>query len=294
MTASWRRWRAGLIFLLPSLALYLCFVVNPFIQSIWFSLTDWDGASKVKEFIGLANYRELFADGLFWQALRHNLVWVLIGTAVPLMIGMLLAQLMWSKPRGFTIYRTVFFLPHILLSTVIGIIWAWIYNPIFGILNKGLDAVGLKDVSRGWLGDPDWALLAVLVAAMWATIGFVFVILLAGLQNVSRDLLEAATIDGANGWQRFRDVTIPEMANVLNVVTALLLIGGFSVFDLIYVMTGGGPNNASQTLATYTFEQAFAQNRVGYGAALSLVMTVLALVTSFIFIRLRERGEEVR
>lgn len=294
MTASWRRWRAGLIFLLPSLALYLCFVVNPFIQSIWFSLTDWDGASKVKEFIGLANYRELFADGLFWQALRHNLVWVLIGTAVPLMIGMLLAQLMWSKPRGFTMYRTVFFLPHILLSTVIGIIWAWIYNPIFGILNKGLDAVGLEDVSRGWLGDPDWALLAVLVAAMWATIGFVFVILLAGLQNVSRDLLEAATIDGANGWQRFRDVTIPEMANVLNVVTALLLIGGFSVFDLIYVMTGGGPNNASQTLATYTFEQAFAQNRVGYGAALSLVMTVLALVTSFIFIRLRERGEEVR
>lgn len=294
MTASWRRWRAGLIFLLPSLALYLCFVVNPFIQSIWFSLTDWDGASKVKEFIGLANYRELFADGLFWQALRHNLVWVLIGTAVPLMIGMLLAQLMWSKPRGFTLYRTVFFLPHILLSTVIGIIWAWIYNPIFGILNKGLDAVGLKDISRGWLGDPDWALLAVLVAAMWATIGFVFVILLAGLQNVSRDLLEAATIDGANGWQRFRDVTIPEMANVLNVVTALLLIGGFSVFDLIYVMTGGGPNNASQTLATYTFEQAFAQNRVGYGAALSLVMTVLALVTSFIFIRLRERGEEVR
>jgi len=292
MTASWRRWRAGILFLLPSLALYLVFVVNPFIQSIWFSMTDWNGAAKNKPFVGLANYRELLADSLFWQALRHNLVWVLIGTAVPLALGMVLAHLMWSKPRGFTVYRTVFFLPHILLSTVVGIIWAWIYNPIFGILNKGLDAAGLEDVSRGWLGDPDTALLAVLVAAMWATIGFVFVILLAGLQNVSRDLLEAATIDGASGWQRFRDVTLPEMANVINVVTALLLIGGFSVFDLIYVMTGGGPNNASQTLATYTFEQAFAQNRVGYGAALSLVMTFLALVTSFVFIRLRERGEE--
>ena len=294
MTASWRRWRAGLLFLLPSLALYLVFVVNPFFQSLYFSLTDWNGASKVKEFVGLANYRELFADELFWQAFRHNIVWVILGTAIPLALGMLLAHLMWSKPRGFTLFRTVFFLPHILLSTVIGIIWAWMYNPIFGIFNKGLDAVGLKEVSRGWLGDPDWALIAVLIAAVWATIGFVFVILLAGLQNVSRDLLEAATIDGANGWQRFRDVTIPEMANVLNVVTALLLIGGFSVFDLVYVMTGGGPNNASQTLATYTYEQAFAQNRVGYGSALSLVMTILALVTSFIFIRLRERGQEER
>lgn len=294
MTASWRRWRAGLLFLLPSLALYLVFVVNPFFQSLYFSLTDWNGASKVKEFVGLANYRELFADELFWQAFRHNIVWVILGTAIPLALGMLLAHLMWSKPRGFTIFRTVYFLPHILLSTVIGIIWAWMYNPIFGIFNKGLDAVGLKEVSRGWLGDPDWALIAVLIAAVWATIGFVFVILLAGLQNVSRDLLEAATIDGANGWQRFRDVTIPEMANVLNVVTALLLIGGFSVFDLVYVMTGGGPNNASQTLATYTYEQAFAQNRVGYGSALSLVMTILALVTSFIFIRLRERGQEER
>jgi ABC-type sugar transport system permease subunit len=294
MTASWRRWRAGLLFLLPSLALYLVFVVNPFIQSLYFSLTDWNGASKVKEFVGLANYRELFADDLFWQAFRHNMIWVVLGTAIPLALGMLLAHLMWSKPRGFTLFRTVFFLPHILLSTVIGIIWAWMYNPIFGIFNKGLDAVGLKEVSRGWLGDPDWALIAVLIAAMWATIGFVFVILLAGLQNVSRDLLEAATIDGANGWQRFWDVTIPEMSNVLNVVTALLLIGGFSVFDLVYVMTGGGPNNSSQTLATYTYEQAFAQNRVGYGSALSLVMTVLALVTSFIFIRLRERGQEER
>ncbi|MGI9254164.1 MAG: carbohydrate ABC transporter permease [Thermomicrobiales bacterium] len=294
MTASWRRWRAGVLFLLPSLALYLTFVVNPFIQSISFSLTDWNGASKMKEFVGLANYGELVRDPLFWGALRHNIVWVIIGTLVPLIIGMGLAHMLWTRPRGFTLFRTVYFLPHVLLSTVIGIIWAWIYNPIFGILNKGLDAVGLQSVSRGWLGDPDTALLAVLAAAIWGTVGFVFVILLAGLQNVSRDLLEAATLDGASGWQKFRDVTIPEMANVLNVVTALLLIGGFAVFDLVYVMTGGGPNNASQTLSTYTYEQAFAQNRVGYGAALSLVMTGISLVAALVFMRLRERGEEPR
>lgn len=290
--ASWRRWRAGLLFLAPSLALYLLFVVYPFVQSIWFSLTDWNGATAAKEFVGLANYVEMAGDPLFWGALRHNLVWVTIGTIVPLALGLLLAHLLWRQPRGFTLFRTVYFLPHVLLSTVIAIIWAWIYNPIFGILNKSLDAVGLESVSRGWLGDPDTALLAVLAAAIWSTVGFVFVILLAGLQNVSRDLLEAATIDGANGWQKFRDVTVPQMANVLNVVTALLLIGGFSVFDLVYVMTGGGPNNSSQTLATYTYEQAFTQNRVGYGTALSLVMTAISLVTAVIFIKLREGREE--
>ena len=132
-------------------------------------------------------------------------------------------------------------MPQVLSTVVIGIVWNWIYNPIFGILNKGLDAIGLQDVSRGWLGDPDVALYAVLAAAIWATIGFVFVIFLAGLQNVSKDLLEAATIDGANGWQRFWHVTVPQMSNVINVVTALLLIGGFNVFDIVFVMTRRRP-----------------------------------------------------
>jgi ABC-type sugar transport system permease subunit len=182
-------------------------------------------------------------------------------------------------------------LPYVLSPVVIGLVWGWIYNPIFGILNKGLDAVGLNAISRGWLGDPDFALFAVLGAAIWAEVGFVFVIFLAGLQTVSRDLLEAAMIDGANAWERFWNVTIPQMANVITVVTALLLIGGFSVFDLIFVMTGGGPANASQVIATYTYEQAFTQNRVGYGAALSLVMTAIALVASIVFIRIREREE---
>jgi ABC-type sugar transport system permease subunit len=130
----------------------------------------------------------------------------------------------------------------------------------------------------------------VLVAAIWAETGFVFVVFLAGLQNVSRDLLEAATVDGANSWQRFWDVTLPQLANVITVVGALLLIGGFNVFDIIFVMTGGGPNYATEVIATYTYTEAFTQNRVGYAATLSLVMTAISLVASFIFIRFRERG----
>ena len=278
--------------MLPALALYLVFMVWPFLQSFWFALTDWNGATATKTFVGLANFAELARDELFRLALRNNLVWVVVGTVAPLVVGMILAMLLWNRPKGFTLFRTIFFLPHILLTVVIGIIWSWIYNPIFGILNIWLDGIGLEDFSRGWLGDPNTALYAVLIAAIWAEVGFVFVILLAGLQNVSRDLLEAATLDGANAWRRFTDVTLPQLANVLNVVTALLLIGGFNVFDIIFVMTQGGPANATQTMATMTYDQAFTLNRVGYGSAISLVMTAISLVASVVFLRLRERGEE--
>ena len=164
---------------------------------------------------------------------------MILGTAGPIVIGMLLALLLWRRPKGFTLFRTFYFMPQVVSAVVIGIVWNWIYNPIFGILNKGLDAVGLEYVSRGWLGDPDVALYAILVAGIWAEIGFVFVIFLAGLQNVSKDLLEAATIDGANVWQRFRHVTMPQMANVINIVVAIELIGGFNVFDMIFMMGGG-------------------------------------------------------
>jgi ABC-type sugar transport system permease subunit len=287
----WNRYRAAIFFVLPALLLYAAFMIYPFLQSIYFSFTDWNGVRPTKNWIGLDNYRELIGDPLLWLSLRHNVIWVVIGTIAPLVIGLLLAMLLWSRPPGFTLFRTIIFMPQVLSAVVIGIIWNWIYNPMFGNLNKLLDAIGLEEVSRGWLGDPDFALYAVLVAAIWATIGFVFVIFLAGLQNVSKDLLEAATVDGANAWQRFWDVTVPQLSNVINVVTAILLIGGFNVFDVIFVMTGGGPANATEVIATYTYKEAFTQNRIGYASTLSLVMTVISLVVSVSFIRLRERQE---
>jgi ABC-type sugar transport system permease subunit len=276
---------------LPALLLYLIFVGYPFIQTIYFSLTDWNGVRPTKNFIGLANFQEMVRDPLLWTSLRNNVIWVIIGTIAPIAIGLLLAMLLWRQPRGFNLFRTVFFMPQVLSAVVVGIIWSWIYNPIFGNLNKLLTAIGLGDLTRGWLGDPSAALYAVLGAAIWAEVGFVFVVFLAGLQNVSKDLLEAATIDGANVWQRFRDVTVPQLSNVINVVTALLLIGGFNVFDIIFVMTQGGPANATEVIATLTYKEAFTQNRVGYASALSLVMTVVALVASVVFIRLREQRE---
>jgi ABC-type sugar transport system permease subunit len=288
---SWRRYRAGILFVLPALILYLIFMVYPFFQSIYFSFTSWNGVTAVKEWVGLANYYELIKDDLFWLSLQHTVIWVIVGTIAPIAIGMLLAILLWRRPKGFTLFRTFYFMPQVLSAVVIGIVWNWIYNPIFGILNESLDAFGLEDLSRGWLGDPDVALYAVLIAAIWATIGLCFVIFLAGLQNVSKDLLEAATVDGANAWRRFWNVTVPQLASVINVVVALLLIGGFSVFDIIFVMTGGGPANATEVLATYTYKEAFTQNNVGYASTLSVVITVISLIASVTFIRLRERQE---
>lgn len=288
----WSRNRAGYLFILPAFLLYAVFMIYPFVQSIYYTFIEWNGADPVKRWVGLDNYRELIDDSRFWNALEHNIIWVIIGTISPMVIGMLLAMLLWTRPRGFTLFRTVYFMPQVLSSVVIALVWSWVYNPIFGILNKFLDRIGLEGVSRGWLGDTTYALYAVLGAAIWAEVGFVFVVFLAGLQNVSRDLLEAATLDGANVWQRFKDVTVPQLANVINVVTALLLIGGFSVFDIIMVMTeGGNPANSTEVIATYAYSEAFTQNRVGYAATLSLVMTVITLFAAVVFIRIRERGE---
>jgi len=289
--ASWRKYRAGCLFLLPAIVLYAVFMIYPFFQSIYLSLTNWDGAQPVKTFVGLANYEQLVHDPLVWSSLWHNLIWVIFGTAIPIAIGLLLAVLLHRGPRGFTLFRTVYFLPQILSPVIIGIIWGWIYNPVFGILNSALTSIGLGSLTNGWLGDPGLALYAVLAAAIWAEVGFVFVIFLAGLQNISGELLDAALIDGANAWQQFWNVTLPGLRNVLTTVTVLLLIGGFSVFDLIFVMTGGGPNNSTDVIATYTYEQAFTQNQVGYAATLSLVLTAISLIVSVIFIRVRERGE---
>lgn len=289
----WARYRAGYIFLMPAFLLYALFMVYPFFQSIYLSFTDWNGATTVKHFVGLKNFRKLLDDNLLWTSLQHNLIWVAIGTIGPLVVGFLLAVLLSTSARGFALFRTAYFMPQVLSPVIIGIAWGWIYNPLFGILNKGLDGIGLEAVSRGWLGDPKFALYAVLVAAMWAETGFVFVIFLAGLQNVSKDLLEAATLDGANAWRRFWDVTLPQMANIVTVVASFLLIGGFSVFDIIFVMTGGGPANSTDVIATYAYTEAFTQNNVGYASTLTLVMTVITLIVSVLFIRVRERGGEV-
>lgn len=281
----------GYAFVLPAFLLYLFFVIQPFLTSVYYSLTDWDGAQPVKRFVGLQNYQELLFDDLLWQALYHNLIWVIVGTISPIVIALLLGVLLWGRVRGRLIFRTVYFVPVVLSEVVVAIVWNWIYHPLFGVVNTVLRAIGLGDWARGWLGDPTWALPALLVTAIWSYYGFCFVIIMAGLQNVNMDLVEAATIDGANYWQRFRYVIIPELRHVLTMITTYTLIGGFNVFGIVFVMTQGGPGTATQVIATYTYRKAFQEASMGYGAALSMVMTLLSLAAAYLFLRLRERSE---
>ncbi len=282
---------AGWVFVLPAILIYAFFFIQPFFYSIYYSLTDWNGADPVKQFVGLGNYIKLAGDSLLWQALGHNLIWVIIGTISPIAIGLLLGVLIWTGALGRVLFRTIYFLPVILSEVVVAIIWNWIYHPLFGAVNQILRGIGLDHLARGWLGDPQTALLALLMTAIWSYYGFCFVIIMAGLQNVDISLVEAATIDGANGWQRFIHVIVPQLSHVLTMITAFTLIGGFNVFGVVFVMTQGGPGTATQVIATYTYRKAFQESQVGYGAALSMVMTFLSLVTSYIFIRLRERQE---
>jgi len=291
-----KRWlnqnKHGILFILPALLLYSVFFIYPFLQSIQISLTSWNGVDPTREFIGLANYARVLKDSLMWKALGHNLIWVILGTVSPIVIGLLLAVLLSGKnTRGRTFFRTLYFMPVMLSPVVVGIIWGWVYNPIYGMLNKILEGVGLGEFSRGWLGDPNLALYMVLITAVWSYFGFCLVILMAGMQNVDTELYDAANIDGANSFQQFIHVTIPQLSSVLTMIIAYTMIGGLSVFDIVYVMTGGGPANSTELIATYTYKQSFQLNSVGYGATLSMVMTVLSLAASYLFMKLREKAE---
>jgi ABC-type sugar transport system permease subunit len=177
----------------------------------------------------------------------------------------------------------------VLPSVAIGIIFGLIYNPIFGILNGFLRAVGLDALAGGWLGDPKTALPSLIMVEVWASFGFNATVLLAALQNIDQDVLDAAKIDGANVWQRFVNVLVPQLGHVITLLVSLALIGGFKVFDLVYIMTGGGPGYHTEVVATHIFQQSFARNQVGYGTSLSLILTAIILVASIIFIQFRER-----
>jgi len=281
--------RLGILMAAPVMLLVLVFFVLPMISAIYFSLVDFDGLNPTPPFVGLANFAEMFADPETWHALGNNAIWIVIGTISPIVIGLVVAVLVWSVKEGSIAYRLAFFLPYVLPGVAIGIVWGWIYDPVFGWLNRLLTAVGLGRFSRGWLGEESTALYGVLATAIWATCGFVIVIFLSALRNVDVDLIDAARIDGANAYQRMVNVIVPQIMPVFMMVLTITLVGGFSVFDIVFIMTGGGPADASNVLGTYAYKQAFNLNRISYGTALALFITVLSVPAAMILNRIQRR-----
>ncbi len=281
--------RLGIFLVAPLVLLVILFFILPLATSIYFSLVDFHGFEADPPFIGLDNFTELAEDPNVWPALLNNIIWIVVGTVAPLLIGLLVALLLWNVKRGSTFYRLAFFLPYVLPAAAIGVVWSWIYDPIRGWLNRLLDLIGLGELATGWLGNPDTALWAVLGTAVWTATGFVVVIFLAALRNVDPELIDASRIDGAGALQRLWSVILPQIMPVFLMVTTITLIGGFAVFDIIFVMTGGGPSDATEVLGTYAYRNAFNLSRMSYGTALALVITVLAIPFAIGLNRLQRR-----
>jgi raffinose/stachyose/melibiose transport system permease protein len=280
----------GLAFVLPGFLVYVVFMLVPFLTSIYYSFTDWNGAAQEIHLVGLDNYARLVADRELFEALSHNVMFLVGGTLPPILLGLLLALAIWGGVRLSPLWRTLYFIPFVLASIVVAISWTWIYNPLFGPLNQALEASGLGDLTRSWLGDADTALPAVLVVSAWVSFGFIMILVLAALQGVDEDLVDAALVDGAGWWQRLWHVILPQIAPAMTLIGTIMLAYAIGTFDLVFVMTKGGPGTSSELIATYAYRVAFRSNEVGYGATVTLLITVLSLGASVVFVRRRERG----
>lgn len=264
-------------FMIPAAIIYLSVIVVPVFYSLFISLFKWNGVSD-KEFVGLGNYINLFTnDPTFMIALRNNLIWIVLTICVTMTVSLGFAVLLNKKFRGRTVFRAFFYFPCVIAPIAVAIIWRWIYNPNIGFINEFCEALGIG-FKQTWISDPKVSLYAVFIAALWQGIGQPMILFLAGLQSVSPDVLEAATIDGAGPVRKFFSVTVPLMKETFVMVIATLIVAAMKVYDIVQGLTGGGPNNATQMLATYMYSQTFQYNNVGMGTAVACVMVVMMMV----------------
>jgi len=263
-------------FLLIPLAVEVGWVFWPAINSFYFSLTRWNGAGA-PEFVGLTNFRDLTSDEILRTALKNNVIWAIGFGAFSVALGLALAVTLNRSRRGVGVYRSAIYLPMVFSLAVTGMFWRVLYEPN-GAINSALGALGLGAMERQWLADPDTALYAVLIAAVWRQVGYVMVLYLAGLKGCDPLLDDAAAVDGANAWQRFWHITMPQLRGVNTVVFAVTVIDALRTFDIVWAMTRGGPYNSSQLLSTYMFQQAFTNVNLGYASAIAVVIFTLAIV----------------
>jgi multiple sugar transport system permease protein len=284
------KWYAGYLFILPHLAFFVFMVGIPFVYNIYLSLSDYTfGGSET--FVGLQNFQRL-ADAndyhfpVFWGGLWNTVIFVLLSTPMLVIGGLFLAIVVNGKYRGRNAFRAIFFLPWTLGIAVVGLLWWWIFNGSFGLLTNFLASWGI--VSPTWLTTNPWAWISILLATLWWTVGFNTIVLLAGLQSISVDLYEAATVDGANRWQQFRFITVPSLRPILLLVITLQLIASFNLVGQPQIMTGGGPGNETRSVLQYVYETGFTaggQYQLGQAAAMALIVAAIMLVISIINFR---------
>jgi len=281
----------ALLFVLPALIIYGIFVFYPILKVFILSFYDWDGIALGKNFIGLKNYSELFLqDKIFRLALINTLKWVIITLSIPMVLGLILASVLAGKVRGRMTLVGIFFLPFTIAPIAAGIIWAvTIYHPSVGILNHLLRNIGMEQYAIGWLGNPDWALYALVQIGNWTYLGFCLLIFFDAMQSLDPQLYEAATIDGANKIQLFWHLTIPLLRNSITFVIIYSLIRALRAFAIVFVLTGGGPYDRTQLIATYLYRVMFTEQRVSYGASIAVILLFLSFSSTLIIFSIREK-----
>lgn len=281
--------RVALPMLLPALAVYAVFTLAPIALTLWLSFTDSRGLNTAANFVGLANYQRAAIDPIVWQSLGHTFLWLFYHLVLAGGLGLGLALAISRLRRTHIFFRTAFFLPHLVSLAVVGVIWANIYDPFYGLLNTALDQAGLGAWTQGWLSDPLLVLFSVNIASSWQGFGLYMLLFIAGLQNIDHSLYEAAEIDGANAWQQLRDVTLPGLSEVMTFVVSLALINGLKGFATVFVMTNGGPFYQSELITTYIYRLAFSAQDHGLAAVLCILLSLLAITITIAFNRWRAR-----
>lgn len=267
------------IFLLPSLIPLLAFVIGPMISAAWTSLHEWNLIGTMK-WVGLANYRFLLSDPATRNAFAHTVYYIVGYLPIVYVGGLALALALNTRMKGRALLRGVYFLPVVTSWVVVALVWRWLLNPSVGIVNQALALVGIH--GPGWWADPAWSMPSIIIASAWKDLGFVMVILLAGLQNINQDLYEAAEIDGAGWWRRLFSITLPMLSPSTFFVVVLSLINGFQVFDQVFVMTDGGPNNSSQVVVQQVYDLTFRYGQAGMASALSWLLFLVILVVTLV------------
>jgi raffinose/stachyose/melibiose transport system permease protein len=283
---------AAYLLVLPTVLLVATFVWYPLLRAMQASLYQWDGIGPMDRFVGFGNYRRLFLeDPIFRNALRNTLLWAVMYTAIPTLIGLAVALLVDSNVKGEALFKGAIFIPWAISPVVVGFIWTQMYNPSSGLIDSVLRAIGLPGLARPWLADASLALPAINLAACWVRTGFAMIVFLAALRGVPSELLEAARIDGAGLWQGLWHIVLPLLRPAFTIVIGTSLMLSMGAFDEVWVMTKGGPGFSSYLLSVYLYISTFQTHEGGLGAAIGIVLFLLAGIGGFIYVRQMIRGE---
>jgi len=281
----------AVLFLLPFVVVSLVFVVYPALDAIRLAFYSKLPFRQTFTFVGLDNFRYIFDDPVFWASARQAVLWTVASIVLQTVLGVALALLLNQGLRGINVFRGLLLFPYMVPTVVIALVWRWMFNPEFGVVNAGLRATGLVSGNIYWFSDPAWAMVLTILLNVWKFTPFVVICVLARLQSIPQEIDEAAQVDGAGAWQRFLHITLPQLKAVLAVVVVFRTIWTFNKFEEIYLLTRGGPGTSTFNLAVYAFEQATANLKVGVAAATGVVMLVFLFASSVLYLRLVRQEE---